>query len=223
MPVSNDKTRSLEGVTVTEVHPLWVRWAHWINFPLLTIMMISGAMIYWANSVYTPFIPQSVYQYLGIKHLLALGLGLHFTFMWAFTVNGILYVAYLLLSGEWRELVPAKADFKDSVKVAAAEVGLGRMPDQRGKFNAAQRITYCTIIIMAGFSVLTGIAMYKPIQFSSVRQIFYDYSVARLLHFIFAVAFALFFFMHVAQVMRAGASKFKAMISGAEMNAKEIS
>ena len=33
-------------------HPLAVRWLHWVNFPLLTMMIWSGILIYWANPVY---------------------------------------------------------------------------------------------------------------------------------------------------------------------------
>ncbi|MEJ7709976.1 MAG: hypothetical protein WKF84_08970 [Pyrinomonadaceae bacterium] len=33
-------------------HPLAIRWLHWINFPLLTLMIWSGLLIYWSNAVY---------------------------------------------------------------------------------------------------------------------------------------------------------------------------
>jgi len=35
-------------------HPLATRWMHWLNFPLLTILIWSGTLIYWANDVYEP-------------------------------------------------------------------------------------------------------------------------------------------------------------------------
>ena len=33
-------------------HPLAIRWFHWLNFPLLAIMVWSGTLTYWANAVY---------------------------------------------------------------------------------------------------------------------------------------------------------------------------
>ena len=99
-------------------HSLAVRWMHWLNFPLLTVMIWSGILIYWANQVYAirvagrelfKFFPQWFYDYLEIPYRLAEGLQLHFFFMWFFAVNGLIYVIYTLVSGEWRALVPVPA------------------------------------------------------------------------------------------------------------------
>ena len=96
-------------------HPLAIRWLHWINFPLLTMMIWSGMLIYWANAVYGirlfgyeffQFFPQWFYDFLGIPYRLAEGLQLHFFFMWLFALNGLAYVIYLAVSGEWRAILP---------------------------------------------------------------------------------------------------------------------
>src|SRR5215212_2941743 len=96
-------------------HPLAIRWFHWINFPVLAIMIWSGTLIYWANDVYRigfgdttilQFYPQSFYDLFNIGHRLAEGMAWHFVFMWIFAINGMLYVGYTLFSGEWRFLVP---------------------------------------------------------------------------------------------------------------------
>lgn len=90
---------------------------HWINFPLLTIMIWSGMLIYWANDVYSikvgnttifKFFPESFYKALNIPYRLADGMAFHFSFMWLFMINGLLYVLYTGLSGEWRYLIPSK-------------------------------------------------------------------------------------------------------------------
>lgn len=92
-------------------HPLAVRWLHWVNFPVLTLMIWSGLLIYWANAVYRVelfgyevfhFFPEKFYDALGIPYQLAHGMSLHFFFMWFFALNGVIYVAYTLASGEWR-------------------------------------------------------------------------------------------------------------------------
>src|SRR5690349_12110501 len=74
-------------------HPLAVRWAHWINFPLLALMIWSGILIYWAWPAYAPVkLPQTVWRAVHVNNRLAEGMALHFFFMWPFAINGILYV-----------------------------------------------------------------------------------------------------------------------------------
>ena len=96
-------------------HLLAIRWLHWINFPLLTLMIWSGLLIYWANAVYGVrlfgyelfrFFPAWFNEALGIPFQLANGMALHFFFMWFFIINGVLYVLYTIISGEWRALLP---------------------------------------------------------------------------------------------------------------------
>lgn len=108
-------------------HPLAVRWLHWINFPLLAMMIWSGMLIYWANPAYGvrifgyelfKFFPVWFNDALGIPFRLAEGLQLHFFFMWLFAVNGVVYVAYTLLSGEWRAIVPVPSSLKRALRVA---------------------------------------------------------------------------------------------------------
>src|SRR4051812_10871222 len=91
---TSDKKRALwwfRAVTprTRDKHPLWIRWLHWINFPLLGLMVWSGILIYWANDVYGPFFPQWFYNLFGLDHQLALGMAIHFAFAWLFTLNGL--------------------------------------------------------------------------------------------------------------------------------------
>src|SRR3954462_10963334 len=101
--------------TIKEKHPLAMRWFHWVNFPVLAVMIWSGLLIYWASDTYNitlfgktyfRFFPQGFYKAFHIPFRLAEGMSFHFLFMWFFAVNGILHVLYTLLSGEWRYLVP---------------------------------------------------------------------------------------------------------------------
>ena len=208
----------MSQITVKPKHPIWIRWAHWINFPVLTLMLLSGVQIYWANDIYTPFISNSFYQALGIDHRLSIGLATHFTFMWIFIVNGMLYVGYLAYSGEWREMVPTPTTFKQAWLVMLHDLGLRKTLPTQGKFNAAQRIAYSSIIVMGALAALSGLAIYKPIQVGFLRELFAGYEGARLVHFLLAVGFVLFFVIHIAQVIRAGWNNFQSMITGAEIS-----
>lgn len=110
-------------VRIKYKHSLAIRWMHWINFPLLVVMIYSGLLIYWADSQYeglnahrgyrvgfgswTLFrlFPTWFYNTLHLKFQLAKGLGYHVFFMWFFALNGVAYVLYTFFSGEWRELL----------------------------------------------------------------------------------------------------------------------
>jgi thiosulfate reductase cytochrome b subunit len=205
-------------VTIRPKHPLWVRWAHWINFPLLALMLYSGAQIYWANTAYTPFIPEAVYDLLGLDHRLANGMALHFALAWLFVVNGVLYASYVIISGEWRELLPTPASFKEAGLVMLHDLGLRKQLPPQGKFNAAQRIAYSSIVAMGAVAAASGLAIYKPIQLGWLRTIFAGYEGARLVHFLIAIGFFAFFFIHIAQVIRAGWNNFQAMVTGHEVD-----
>lgn len=212
--------------TIENKHPLAIRWFHWLNFPLLGLMMWSGLLIYWANSVYSlhigswvlfKFFPKSFYEFWGVKYRLAEGMLLHFMFMWAFMLNGVLYVGYTLLSGEWRYLRPSGHVFKEAWAVILHDLGLNKNPLPKQKFNAAQQIAYTSIIVMGIGSVLTGIAIYKPIQLAWLCQLLGGYASARFLHFALTIGYVLFFFVHIFQVIKAGWNNFQAMITGFEV------
>jgi len=212
-------------VKIEKKHSFASRWMHWINFPLLSLMIWSGLLIYWANDVYEVrlvgfelfhFFPESFYDFLGIDHRLAEGMSIHFFVMWFFAINGLLYVAYLSISGEWRGLAPTVRSFKEAVQVALYDLHLSSYRPPQKKYNSAQRVSYSIIVLMGGGSVLTGLAIYKPIQLGWLTAVFGGYEWARWVHFWLTIGFVGFFVIHVAQVIRAGWNNFSSMVTGYE-------
>lgn len=204
-------------------HPLAVRWMHWINFPLLAMMIWSGLLIYWANAVYSlrlgyyevfHFFPTGFYETLGIPYRLAEGLQLHFFFMWLFTINGVVYIIYTFLSGEWRALLPVPASFRRASLVALHDAHIIKNKPPQGKYNDAQRIAYTGVILVGAGSVITGLAIYKPLQLAWLTSILGGYEWARWEHFWLMILFVLFFAVHVIQVAIAGWANFRSMITG---------
>lgn len=204
-------------------HRLAIRWFHWINFPLLALMIWSGALIYWANAVYR-FLgiplnpPQKVWQKLHMAYRLADGMSIHFFVMWFFAINGVLYVLYTLLSGEWRELVPNRRSFIEAIQVTLHDLHLRKTAPPQRKYNGAQRISYTAIIIMGFGSLVSGMAIYKPVQFSWLAAMMGGYQGARFVHFWLTVGYVAFFAVHIAQVVRTGWNNFQAMVTGYELH-----
>lgn len=211
---------------IQEKHPLAIRWFHWINFPVLALMIWSGLWIYWANDVYRlgwgrttllKFFPQSFYEAFHMDHKLALGMSWHFVLMWVFALNGLLYVAYTLFSGEWRYLLPSRHSFREAWKVVLHDLGIKKEPLPTRKFNGAQQLAYTGVVLMGAGSLLTGLAIFRPTQFSWLTTALGGYEWARIEHFTLTVGYVLFFLMHVTQVIRAGWNNFRAMVAGFEV------
>jgi thiosulfate reductase cytochrome b subunit len=213
-------------IRIERKHPLAIRWFHWLNFPLLATMIGSGLLIYWANDVYRVGIggwtlihlfPDWIYRVLHLDHRLAEGMAWHFTFMWLFALNGAAYVLYTLASGEWRYLVPTRESWGEAWQVVLHDLGIRRAPLPRRKFNAAQQITYTAIVAMGALSLLTGLAIYRPVQLSWLTALLGGYQAARFEHFWLTMGYCAFFLLHLAQVVRAGWNNFRSMVAGVEV------
>jgi thiosulfate reductase cytochrome b subunit len=85
------------------------------------------------------------------------------------------------------------------------------------KYNAAQRIAYTAIIIMGIGSVITGLAIYKPVQFYYLTWLCGGYHFARIIHFALTLGYVFFFLIHVFQVVLAGWNNFRSVVSGFEV------
>lgn len=213
--------------TIAHKHPRLIRWTHWINFPLLALMIWSGVLIYWANPVYRVGlgdltllkmnVSQPVWKSVHVNHRLAEGMSLHFFFMWLFAINGVLYVGWALVSGEWRELVPGRGSVRHAMQTVLHDLHLRRDPPPPRKFNGAQQIAYTMVIVMAAGSLLSGLAIYKPVQVRWLTAMFGGYPAARFVHFWLTIGYIGFFLIHVAQVIRAGWNNFRAMVTGLEI------
>ncbi len=200
---------------VREKHHLILRLCHWLNVPLLLIMIWSGLLIYWAHQPYLK-IPDDLGPF-QFHHRLAEGMAWHFTIMWLLVINGLVYFSYLSFSGEWRELVPTRNSILQAIRYTLFDLKISRnKPEWNGKFNPAQKLTYFSAILMTIGGVTTGIAIYKPVQMGLLLKLLGGYKAARLEHFIFMAGLLIFIFIHLIQVARAGWNKFRGMVTGFE-------
>lgn len=207
-------------------HPLPIRVSHWLNVPVLAVLVWSGLLIYWAYDPYqiavggvvlVKFFPDWVYRTLDLEYGLATGMAYHFAFAWVFAANGLFYVGYLAWSGEWRVLVPTRRSFREAWHVVLHDLHLRKTPLPPAKFNAAQRFAYTGVVLMGAGSVVTGLAILKPTQLGWLTFVLGGYQFARLLHFALMIGFVLFVVVHLAQVAKAGWNNFRAMVAGYEV------
>jgi thiosulfate reductase cytochrome b subunit len=222
-------------IRLEKKHPLAIRWMHWVNFPVLFTMIWSGLLIYWNDSDNAYQHPHAVYR-LGIGSLTVVrlfppwfwkainapyrvteGLGYHFFFMWIFAINGILYVLYLLVSGEWRVLVPERRSFVDAIRVTLVDLHILKSLPPQKKYNGAQKIAYTSVVLMGFGSLVTGLSIYKPTQVHWITSLLGGYEMARWEHFWLTMGFCAFFVVHVVQVILAGWNNFRSMVSGYEI------
>lgn len=191
------------------VHPLAVRITHWINALAVLVMLASGWRIYNAAPLFPSF---TFPDELTLGGWLAGALQWHFTAMWLLAINGLVYLVYGIFSGHFhRKLLPiapraALHDIKSALQ--------GRLShDDLTVYNAAQRAAYAVLILCLILLVVSGLAIWKPVQLQELAALMGGYEGARLLHF-FAMALMVFIVVvHIVMVALVPRT-FPTMITG---------
>jgi thiosulfate reductase cytochrome b subunit len=168
------------------------------------------------------FFPDGVYETLGLGQRLARGMAFHFAFGWLFVINGVIYTVYLLVTREWRHILPDRHSAREAKDVVLHDLHLTSSAPPQGKYNAAQRLAYTAVLVMALIVVVSGFAIYKPTQLHPLPLLFGGYQGARLVHFSMTIALMLFFVVHVLQVLRSGWNNFRSMVTGYSIVAPSI-
>jgi thiosulfate reductase cytochrome b subunit len=200
-----------------------VRLAHWANTVLLLGMIASGLQIYMAFTHFGlrggPYYPNPwdgkpfpAWSRLG--GWLAGGLSWHFALAWPFVLTGLVYIVYLAVSGEWRSLLFRPSDVPRAWQMQLYYLRLRKEHPPQGKHNALQKFAYTFIVLLGALSVLTGFAVYKPVQLSWLTALFGGYELARYWHFWAVWIFVAFIFVHVALVFLVDPASLRAMITG---------
>ncbi|AIV89838.1 prokaryotic cytochrome b561 family protein [Burkholderia pseudomallei A79D] len=176
------------------IHPLWVRASHWLNALAAVTMALSGWRIYNASPIYAGFVfPRGA----TLGGWLGGALQWHFAAMWLLFFNGVFYLTMGVATGRFtRKLLPLSAsgvarDLRDALR--------GRLShDDLSVYNALQRAAYVAAIADLALLVLSGLVIWKSVQFPLLREWLGGYDRARVVHF-WAMAFLVaFFVVHVA-------------------------
>ena len=178
------------------VHPLVVRITHWINVFAILIMVASGWRIYNASPLFGFKFPSDW----TLGGWLAGALQWHFAAMWLLAASGFTYVTYGIVSGHFRRKLLPVAPAAVWHDIAAAFRGKLAHDDLR-VYNAAQRAAYLGAILIGIVLVLSGLVLWKPVQFYTLGLLIGDYEGARYVHFIAMAALVLFVIVHVVMVL----------------------
>lgn len=204
-------------------HHWIVRVSHWGAAILIPAMISSGLQIYRAYPRFGnrggPYFPNPLQDrsFPGWARLggwLAGGLNWHFFLMWPLMILGATYLVYLAVSGEWRKLVFRPRDVRPAIEVQKYYLHLRKDHPPQGKHNALQKAAYSFIIVLGCLSVLTGWAIYKPVQLAWLTGLFGGFQAARYWHFIAVWLFVAFIVIHVIMVFVADPPSLRAMITG---------
>ena len=178
------------------VHPLVVRITHWINVFAILIMVASGWRIYNSSPLFGFKFPGDW----TLGGWLAGALQWHFAAMWLLALSGLTYVTYGIVSGHFRRKLLPVAPAAVWHDVAAAFRGKLAHDDLR-VYNAAQRAAYLGAIVIGIVLVLSGLVLWKPVQFYTLGLLMGDYEGARYVHFFAMAALVLFVVVHVVMVL----------------------
>src|SRR5919108_1492946 len=195
-------------VAPSVIHPLWVRVTHWINALAMVVMILSGWRIYNAS----PLFPFTFPDKITIGGWLAGALLWHFAAMWLLVVNGIVYVALGIATGRFRrKLLPIRPkDVLADIRAALT----GRLShDDLSAYNAVQRLLDLGVIVAGIVVVLSGLAIWKPVQLQELTALFGGYEAARYVHFFAMAAIVGFLVVHIIMALVVPKS-LRAMITG---------
>src|SRR5688572_17288084 len=190
------------------IHPLWVRITHWINVVAMTVMIGSGWEIYNASPLFPFVFPKTI----TLGGWLAGALLWHFAAMWLLMVNGLVYLVLGLATGRFRKkLLPITREGVISDTKAALTGKLSH--EDLTKYNYVQKLLYAGIIVVGILIVLSGLAIWKPVQLQYLTALFGGYEAARYVHFFCMAAIVAFMVVHVVLALLVPKS-LRAMIIG---------
>jgi thiosulfate reductase cytochrome b subunit len=203
---------SAEAIVITStgasIHPRWVRVCHWINAIAILVMIGSGWQIYNASPLFDFEFPKQI----TLGGWLAGALLWHFAAMWVVVINGIAYVTLGIVTGRFRrKLLPIRpaeviVDMKAALSFKLAH-------DDLSHYNAVQKLLYAGVIVAGIVIVLSGISIWKPVQFQELTALFGGYDAARYVHFFAMAAIVGFLVVHVALALIVPKS-LRAIITG---------
>jgi thiosulfate reductase cytochrome b subunit len=180
----------------TTIQPAWVRVTHWINALAVVLMVMSGWQVYDASPIFPAVqFPPAI----TLGGWLGAALLWHFAVMWLLVANFLVYLGLNIASGRLRrKLLPLSIRSLAADTLAALRGRLGH--EDLSRYNAIQKLAYLTVIVDIVMLVLSGLAVWKSVQFPLLRTLMGGYDNARVVHFVCMSVLVAFFAVHVVMV-----------------------
>lgn len=177
------------------IHPAWLRVAHWLNALAVVIMVMSGWRIYNAAPFFAFTFPNGI----TLGGWLGGALQWHFAGMWLLFFNGLFYLAMNIATGRlWRKLLPVSAGGVARDLVSALRGRLSHADPPR--YNQVQRLAYLFVMADIAVLILSGLVLWKSVQFDLLRELMGGYEAARRVHFVAMALLVAFVAVHLAMV-----------------------
>jgi thiosulfate reductase cytochrome b subunit len=177
-----------------KLHKLHVRVFHWINAVAIVMMIMSGWQIYNASPLFEFEFPDAV----TLGGWLGGGIQFHFAVMWVFVLNLLIYIVLGIANAHFaRDFLPVGPR---SVLTDVGKALRGKLPHDVGRYNAVQKISYIGVIGAMLLTFLSGLCVWKPVQFQMLGALMGGYEGARLVHFIGMSLICAFIVVHLALV-----------------------
>jgi thiosulfate reductase cytochrome b subunit len=207
------KANSSRGL---RLHPLPVRFMHWVNAAAMVTMIMSGWKIYDDDVIFSWLrFPDAITLGKWAQN----GLQWHFFGMWIVVLNGLAYLLYGISTGRFRsKFFPISP--RELIITMRDAFTFRLSHDDLTRYNAVQKILYVGIIMVGIVVVLSGLALWKPVQFSELATLFYDFQTTRLVHFLCMSAIVLFLVVHVTLTLIVPRS-LVAMLNGGPITKNE--
>ncbi len=191
----NDELLAVTIAPTPSVHPAWLRATHWLNVVAVVIMLGSGWRVYNASPIFDFRFPGD----LTLGGWLGGALQWHFAGMWLLAFNGIVYLSLNLASGRFqRKFFPIRASAVLADVVAALRGRLSHADPRH--YNGLQRLAYLGVVVDLVLLVLSGLVLWKSVQFPLLRELVGGYEGARRVHFFAMAALIAFALGHLAMV-----------------------
>jgi Ni/Fe-hydrogenase b-type cytochrome subunit len=207
-------------------HHWIVRVTHWVSAVAIAIMVGSGLRIFaayprfarrgesfccwpWEDAPLPGFV-----RWFYFGGWLAGARNWHFAMMWVLAATGLAYLAFIWLHGEWRDLVPRRGDARDAWEMAKFYLYIRKDHPPQGKHNALQKLAYFSLPLIGILTIVSGIAIWKPVQLGGLTALFGGYVWARYWHFVAMLLLVLVAAVHVLMVLAVDPYSIRSMITG---------
>jgi len=203
-------------------HPAIVRLCHWLSAISITVLIASGLEVFAAFPSFGDKVPQrdlfTPPDAVRLGGWLGGALQWHLAFAWIFLASGAAYASYQAATRNYRQVLFSRGDVRGVWPMVRHYFFFGPKPPVTEAYNPLQKHAYTTVIVLGILSVLTGLVIWKPVQFSWLAWPMGGFHLARVWHFIIMWAMLAFVFGHLVMVVLHGWNNFVSMLTGWKKN-----